>query len=87
MKRNLRREGINNKYFDKTKYSVLLNSFVSLFVSVVTYKPLAQNFLLFVNSVTFNRTENITGLDLSYFFFIKPFLAVTLEIFAVIIIV
>ncbi len=87
VKRVLTNEGISNKFLKKISYSLLINAVLSIVVSFVMYKPLADKFLLCFNGFSFNRVEEITGFDLSFFFFVKPFVDISLEIIAVLLII
>lgn len=73
--------------FIKGKLPYVISFVISLFASIVMTSALWYDFLEFVNSVPFNQTDPIFGLDISFYVFKLPFLRGLLNLLALIMLI
>ncbi|MBO5453807.1 MAG: UPF0182 family protein [Clostridia bacterium] len=81
VKKNLNNESITTNFLSNKNYFNFLNFSISIITSVFNCRLLSKNFLLCFNAIQFNRVEEVSGLDLSFFFFVKPFVDSILRAF------
>lgn len=78
IRNNLRAESIETITLDRSYFSCLV-FIISAVFALILFEPLSNNFHQAINSVWVGRTEQISGLDISFFLFIKPFIETVIK--------
>jgi len=76
---NMQNESIDNVFLQKKHYCLLITTLISFISAFFVCDDISNKILPCFNAIQFNKTELITGFDLSFFIFIKPFIDVLIK--------
>ena len=79
IKRNLKKALVESEFLERKRFTIIICALVAFVASTYMGETLYEKFLTYINSVSFNISDPILGLDLSYYLFKRPFFKMLID--------
>lgn len=79
IRKNLRNSGAETKFLEYKTTVLIVSAFIAFVASGYMGGNLFEKFLMFKNSIEFNLSDPILGLDVGYYIFERPFIKMLID--------